>query len=51
MFSKWRKKRRKRKRKAILSNANFDKRKYDKQSDFDTKGKEYPFLSSLPISI
>ena len=44
MFSKLRRKRRKRKTKAILNNANFDKRKYDKQSNFNTKGKDLPFL-------
>ena len=42
MFSKLRRKRRKRKTKAILNNANFDKRKYDKQSNFNTKGKDLP---------
>ena len=43
MFSKWRKKRRKRRQK-ILNNANFDKRKYYKQSNFNTKGKDYHYL-------
>ena len=48
MFSKWRRKRRKRK---ILNNANFDKRKYYKQSNANTKGKDYPFYSRLFISV
>ena len=51
MFSKWRKKRRKRKSKKILNNADFDKRKYYKQSNFNTKGKDYIIFSYLPISI
>ena len=51
MFSKWKRKRRKRKKKQILNNADFDKRKYDKQSNFNTKGKEYTIYSRLFISV
>ena len=51
MFSKWRKKRRKRKSKKILNNANTNCTKYYKQSHVNTNRENYPFYSRLFISV